>query len=495
MGTGVGFRAWSVIHHVGHFISCLWRHEKKRGPVYRQKKSRALTPEQRRRLEYLCDKLFERQDLVNSGRLQLLGLGKVKQRFGKHWYGIQNAIYDLCEEVIARHVEPGDIFIRYQEETYILLFPSCSPAQSERKTYAIAEEIKRRLFEEDIDEIEVKSTVVGVRGSAIDRRRGFPKSLHDAVVAGLHKKEVKKRPSSRSPNRDVYVPPDLSKYRKIEVDAFSESLRKIMPLDMLGEELERIPFRAIHYIPVWEQYNSRLVAYICMARDEDAADPIKGHLGYYKNRTPHDIGFMDLSILARVIHWMKEHEYYSAMSFGLICPVHYDTLVRMDTKQRYRALCQKIKPFMRSKIVFMVLDTPCQAPAISLSEAISPLKTYSRKISAQLSCREKIIDFKALHMAGFDSVGMIAPDIPIHDHARLMHIAAEVKDFVARANRNFFKSTFVIGADHPGLALEAFACGAYYVAGQAIHGPVRTPLDTLNFQHYPFFRLWQGEAV
>ena len=131
---------------------------------------------------------------------------------------------------------------------------------------------------------------------------------------------------------------------------------------------------------------------------------------------------------------------------------------------------------------------------MGLSETISPLKTYSRKISAQVDY-DKNIDFKSLKMAGFDSVGMIAPDVPDHDHGILMESSAMIKDFISRANKHLFNSTFVIGVDHPALAVEAFASGAYYAAGQAVHSPVDSPLEPLHFENHAFFRLWKGEAV
>ncbi|HEY8189138.1 MAG TPA: hypothetical protein VIF12_00520, partial [Micavibrio sp.] len=86
---------------------------------------------------------------MTSGRLQLLGLGKVKQRMGKRWAGLQNVIYSLCEEAIQKYTDRGDVYIRYSDESYMLLFAAVSPTEGELKVRLIAEEIKRRLFDEE----------------------------------------------------------------------------------------------------------------------------------------------------------------------------------------------------------------------------------------------------------------------------------------------------------------------------------------------------------
>lgn len=457
------------------------------------KSPRELSEAKRAELERLCEQLFARQELLTSGRLQLIGLSAVRKRMGKRWLGLQNAIYDICEETIEKYTGRGDIYIRYKDESYILLFLTSSQVESDLKTRLIAEEIKRRLFEDEgVGDVEVRADTARIRTSTIRRDMEFPDSIHNAVETGIEKK--------RALNRDVcqimssaplQAPPDLSMLRRVEIDAFSDDLCKIQPLVDLGVEADRVPFRAVHYIPVWEQYKGRVIAFICLARDEDSQRPVADHIKFYAGRSKADAGMMDMAILSQIIGWADAHE-GGELKSGLICPVHYETLIGVVTKQKYRALCQQISNQMKEKLLFLVLDTPPRAPRLSLAEAISPLKTYSRKICAQIAY-DSNIDFESMRLAGFDNVGIIAPPVVANNAESFKRGTAEIRSFITRAKKNHINITFLMGIDHPALAAEAVSSGAYYISGQAIHVPVQDPNDPLTFEDHPFFKMWKSQ--
>lgn len=456
------------------------------------KSPRELSQTKRAELERLCEQLFARQDLLTSGRLQLIGLGAVKKRMGKRWLGLQNAIYDICEQTIEKYTGRGDIYIRYKDESYILLFLTSSQVESDLKTRLIAEEIKRRLFEDEgVDDVEVRADTARIRTNTIRKDMDFPDSIYSAVETGIEKKKALNRDVCQiMSNAPLQEPPDLSKLRRVEIDAFSDDLCKIQPLVDLGVEADRVPFRAVHYIPVWEQYKGRVIAFICLARDEVSLSPVADHVKFYAGRSKTDAGMMDMAILSQIISWMEAHG--DGFASGMICPVHYETLIGVVTKQKYRALCQRIDGQMKERLLFLVLDTPPRAPRLSLAEAISPLKTYSRKICAQIEY-DANIDFESMRLAGFDNVGIIAPPVLPNNPESFKRGTAEIRSFITRAKKNHINITFLMGIDHPALAAEAVSSGAYYISGQAIHVPVRDPKESLIFEDHPFFKMWKSQ--
>ncbi len=80
-----------------------------------------------------------------AGKLQLVGLDEVKQALGDKWPAIADKAFTTAERVIEKHMRPGDIFRRSQEDGYLVLFANLTETEAQFKARAIADEIKERL--------------------------------------------------------------------------------------------------------------------------------------------------------------------------------------------------------------------------------------------------------------------------------------------------------------------------------------------------------------
>src|SRR5690349_10432325 len=107
--TGSGF----VSFLKGLFSS---RDESSRDADTASKGALAFSPEKQKEIEALCNRLFKQKSLVTSGRLQLIGLGKIKRRMGKGWTGLQPLVYQIVEDAISKYMVKGDIFLRYKDD-------------------------------------------------------------------------------------------------------------------------------------------------------------------------------------------------------------------------------------------------------------------------------------------------------------------------------------------------------------------------------------------
>src|SRR5262249_32222239 len=83
--------------------------------------------EKQKKLEEMCEKLFEQKVLLTTGKMQLIGLSKIKKRLGKTWPGLQKIVYQTVDDAIAKYMSKADIFIRYKDDTYVILFANSSP--------------------------------------------------------------------------------------------------------------------------------------------------------------------------------------------------------------------------------------------------------------------------------------------------------------------------------------------------------------------------------
>ena len=108
----------------------------------------ALSARKQAAIESLCHKLFQKEELITSGKLQLLGLAKVKKRMGRRWGGLQTVVYEICDAAMNKYSSPGDRFLRYRDDSYLMLFMTSSADEITLRTRLISEEIKRQLFEQ-----------------------------------------------------------------------------------------------------------------------------------------------------------------------------------------------------------------------------------------------------------------------------------------------------------------------------------------------------------
>ncbi len=435
-------------------------------------------------LELLCNKLFQKQELITSGRLQLLGLEKIKRRMGRRWEGMQGIIYDVCDSTMNKYMTKGDVFIRYKDDNYLLLFSTPSLLEIELKTTLIAEEIKRQLFEyEGFEELEILNQVSHIKPAKIPSNvLPFPESLNHAFERSLGEK-----PQDLMFSPVASQEPDLSQLRRTDVDAYADSGRKIGDLD-LGVEKDFICYTHVQYMPVWDQHKKRLISYMCLGINLSAPeyDPLRGHLKLFERVSPARKAELDMAILTRVIDWLVNNPEGHG-NFGIICPVHYDTLTRVESMERYKKMCQQIDGSMKQYILFMVMNVP-QVPWVSLSQVISPLKTYGRVLCGEVPLHAPV-DFESLRMSGFDHVGVIL-DPPGADNGQ-KKLLMDIRAFVVRAKKHLINKTFVLGIDDPATAGALAQMGVRFMAGGAVHECFREPKTHIDFFENPVFHSWQ----
>ncbi len=434
-------------------------------------------------IESLCHKLLQKQELVTSGKLQLLGLAKIKKRMGRKWKGMQKIVYETCDSVMSKHMSPSDIFIRYKDDSYLLLFTSSSPEEIELRTKLIAEEIKRALFESaGLEDIEVLQQVSRIKTANItDSGLPFPESINAAFERALGEKPQELMFVERNSANPV---------SRIEVDAFADSQPRIGDLD-LGVNDRALSGVPVQFMPVWDEYKKRLISYLCLPVNVEmlAQDPMRGYAGIYEGLSAAEKADMDIAVLSQVVGWLEDHLQDIGL-FGILCPVHYETLAAMGTHERYKKICQQIDGDMKQYILFMVMDVP-QAPWISLSQAVSPLKTYGRILCAEVPLGGQT-DFEALRMAGFDHVGVVLGGQK-HDEG-IKKSLMDVRTFVVRARKHLMHKTFVLGVNEPGAAVILAQMGVRFMAGSAVYECLREPRGHLNFYENFYFRGWQKKA-
>lgn len=433
--------------------------------LVKAKSNRHLSATKRARLELLCEKLLAHTELLNSGKLQLLGLVEIKKRLGKRWEGLSKIVYETVESVLKELTGPNDLYIRYRDYTYIIVFAKASLEEAEVTTSMIASTIRQRLFELDEDQlrqIEVDSAIGVMRTDKIIEY-GFADFL------------------------DMYMSdsdqlPDLMVFEDIEPEPEPEAkLVKVSAKDYRPEnELQAAPVTLeieTLYKPLWDVKRNALTTYLCEAFDKTSGEIIFNAYNEVKDQgLSHQLS-LDIEILEKSTLELKAMESDGRKAL-VTCPVQYQTLHVFEGYERYKEKLEEIPPNLRQLLVFHVVDTMESMPEKNVYWFARPLRQFCRHIFAEVPLRTDT-NPAFLKNTGVDFVG-----VRIHDPSLPeSEIFRRMSSFGPRAKMFKIPYTFMLGVDRISLATSAVCVGFDIIGGSAIHEPVKRPDVVHKFTH------------
>src|SRR5690349_20091822 len=89
------------------------------------------------------------QKSLLSGRVNLIGLHKIKERFGENWEKFADRADRIARNTIERHLVSGDIYTCLHRVIYVVVFARLSAHQAQVKCTLIADEIAKALLGEE----------------------------------------------------------------------------------------------------------------------------------------------------------------------------------------------------------------------------------------------------------------------------------------------------------------------------------------------------------
>lgn len=480
-------QAHGIMSHVRDYVAGLvFRKGQTRTNVIKRKAENVDPAAAQRRqvkLESLCEALFMKKELIASGRIQVLGLDEVRKKMGRRWVGLRDIIYETCEEVIKKYTNSSDVFFRYKEKDFIILFGTSSAEESDARMTLIASEIRRCLFESHgIENVGVRKDVSVLSRDALGAGGFSEQSISETFESRLSRK---KKGTVVVPSVSNKNEIDLALVKRVDVPIAEEDAAVAKPV--IAEKMA--PRHAVRYMPVWDVFKGRLIAFMCVAGRDDEPGAAETHQRFFRGRSASAIAAIDIDILAGLIQWFDEHD-NETRNFGIICPVHFSTISSLEGGEKYRVLCQKMSEGMRGHILFMVMGVPVvHMSSARLSEVVSPLKAYGRVLCGHISTPGLNSDLSLLRIAGFDNIGIIARSVSGDGNdAEILNI----QSLVNKAKRYLINQTFVLDVDSPDLVTAAIKAGVRYIAGTAVHQSVQNPDEKLHFPDNGFLQLWNN---
>jgi GGDEF domain-containing protein len=391
--------------------------------------------------------LLSDKEHASVGRLQVLGLGKIRDRLGERWRDVGDRVYATMEKTIKKRLAATDTCVRAGDEGFIILFDQLNREEAEFKCAAIAEEVWEQILgeKEAAEYVEVKTVVVDVDGRAL-----VEEVDPLAHIAGLF--------STPQRNPASFTEGSLS----AGAHEKSRTLEGSWLADVAAAESDILSSVRCTYRPIWDVHRNALLTFQCepVFGSHARASRLDGKLVQWGAQRAEILQFDQLTLcdVANVMRRLAQIN----RRFLLSCCVHYETLSRVSSRTVHAALCREVPESYRKYVVFELLNVPECLPRIRLDDILSGLRMHSRTIR----CRVDLdwVGFDKFRGAGIDAFGVDLSDIELPERQLL----SELDAFCKRVRQAGF-AAFVHGIDTTSLATSCVAAGFTHLAGDAVH--------------------------
>ncbi len=148
----------------------------------------------KQRMLAFCRKNENAARALLAGNIQLLGFEHVSESFGDKWPRVKARVHLLTESIIKKHISRDDIYVRANDEQFIVLFAKTDTALAERRAKRISEEVKRTLhgFNDGTEGLSAKAMVFEVPAKDPEKLASAA-DLSKSVEEAREEKEAEER--------------------------------------------------------------------------------------------------------------------------------------------------------------------------------------------------------------------------------------------------------------------------------------------------------------
>jgi hypothetical protein len=129
---------------------------------------------------------------ATAGKIQLVHLDAVRRKFGARWPAVAVRAMDLAERVLRDRLDEGDIYTRYENFAFVVVFSMIDDAVAQRKAAAISSRIHDLLMtDRELAEVfDVKAVTARVDDLPVDGEALSPAALGEGLETAVRGREV-----------------------------------------------------------------------------------------------------------------------------------------------------------------------------------------------------------------------------------------------------------------------------------------------------------------
>jgi GGDEF domain-containing protein/EAL domain-containing protein (putative c-di-GMP-specific phosphodiesterase class I) len=400
-----------------------------------------LNPDAKKRLK----QLLESQNPISAGKLVLVGLDGLKQKFGASWDKYETRVHGHMVKVLSATLMPEEVFLRIDENNYIIVFHQRDQAAAQ----VICEKIIQDVHETFLGEPDMKSL-----------------SLESVVMSLNHEMLA----------RIMNIKLDPANYKTIDLpEAASTGPKRSARLHRAGAAVFNTA--DIHYIPIWDIRRQYVYAYRTAAFMREQSRQISGYavLGSQGKRAA--IAAYDKAVVERMAVDFMPLYTNKDFVYGFL-PVSCQTLATIQGATDYYRHYDKHARYLSKQIVFELNHVTPGSPRWRVFEMVSTLKQYAKGVFL-------VIDNTWQNLGPLMELPLLGIILDLENDRRSeARIKADIKRIAEFAHKN--RLLFGVGGVHQiGLAMAAADAGARFAYGHYLVAAVEKPLPSraLTWMH------------
>jgi hypothetical protein len=390
-----------------------------------------------------------------AGRVNFVGLSKIRDKLGDRWDRVANRADEIASKAIERRLTAADVYTRYQELNYLIIFAQLSKEQAQLKCALIAEEITKHLLGEDVgaELLDVKTMLSALDGYAVFE------DVPSVETLALRLAGDEAAAAQGAAARGAPPSPD-------ENDAWWET----------DPGVDSDPLAAVQlvYRPMWDVKHNAVTTYLCVpAVSGPAGRLLVGESELSSLDDAAVIQRLDFMVQRRVVTDLRK--LLAAQQRMLLClPVHFETLASHARRTKYIELCQRgIPPHGTKQLAFELTGVPPGVPLSRLLDLSSVLRRFGRGILLRTTVDQ--LHFRTPNESGIAGVGFENKH-PASESRRIQ----EMEQFAAAAKKVGLVA-YVHGLESISLTTAAIAAGFDFVDGRVVKSVVDHPETAYSF--------------
>lgn len=402
-----------------------------------------------------------------AGKINFVNLEPLQARLGERWERARSRVDQLACKIIEEHLSPEDLFSRYDELNYLVVFASVDEDVAAFKCAKIAEKIFGALFGvEGMAMAGVRCLSAGVDGRIVVAE----KSLNDCVAALAEKAEERAVAANRVTTfqgGNAAGTPAARTRDGDRVGADSDG-RRVPAAAGGGPAPEPLRFR---YSPFWNVGKQAVTVFRCAAdpSGSDADAWMRGFPGTFSLFSAMDVQTLHHSAQA------LQAAFRASTKYLCVVPVHVGTLVQPKSRDLYVKFLKGVPEATRKCIALELTDIPADMPTSRLEGAAAVVKPLIREILW-------LLELRSTHLAKRTPPGVTGVGIDISacsvGEAELITV---LNNFAIAAERRQLAS-YLSGTASRSLILAAAAAGLTFVDGSGTLGTSASPQTMFSFK-------------
>ena len=387
---------------------------------------------------------------VAAGKLQMIGLSRIREKLGDRWEKSRSQISVTVERAITNELGDGDVYFQIDELAYVVLFKDRDINESSLICAKIAQGVCRKLFGEDEDIVRVRTVTCNADGSILSEDVNLEATL-DTMLEAKGVETIFDRDGEVADS-----PQSLPKQEE------RQSIRLIDPLGAaVVTNLSDMEFK---YSPVWDTFKRVVVTYLCRphlsaAEPSDCQFPVA-------EETENQVE-IDLRILGDCAQKVRELKSQNRRVL-IIFPVHWSTIARSKAWMAFKAALNSLHAEISQDLIACVHGLDPGLPNIRIAQEFPKLSQFSRAIYACMGCGD--IGIERFLNTKTACVGFAIPSGAIEERS----IVSRAREFCIAADAKNIPS-FAFGLSTRSLVIALLGTGFRYLEGAAIRPAVAIP--------------------